>query len=109
MDNHTAAVALGRKGGSVSSERKAAAARANGAKGGRPRTDDRFVYNPMVARRCPRCNQTNSQFTEGGRTYPHGPEGPVVESTKAHRTINCVNCGHSWRGKLTRTERGIEE
>jgi hypothetical protein len=32
-----AAAALGRKGGSVKSERKAAASRANGKKGGRPR------------------------------------------------------------------------
>lgn len=34
-----AAVALGRKGGAVSSDAKAAAARLNGAKGGRPRAD----------------------------------------------------------------------
>ena len=33
---HAAAVALGRKGGSVRSEAKAVAARANGKKGGRP-------------------------------------------------------------------------
>jgi len=35
---HPAAVALGRLGGKTSSPKKAAAARANGAKGGRPRT-----------------------------------------------------------------------
>jgi hypothetical protein len=34
-----AAALLGRKGGSVKSERKAAASRANGKKGGRPRKE----------------------------------------------------------------------
>lgn len=37
-DLHNAAATLGRKGGSVKSERKAAAARENGRKGGRPAT-----------------------------------------------------------------------
>lgn len=36
---HPAAVALGRLGGAAKTRRKAAAARANGAKGGRPRKD----------------------------------------------------------------------
>lgn len=35
-----AAVALGRKGGKVTSDAKAEAARANGKKGGRPRKSD---------------------------------------------------------------------
>lgn len=70
--------------------------------------NDLVVYNPIVARRCPRCHKINSQFTEGGRTYPDGPDGEVVESKLAHRSIICVECGHKWRGKLTRSERGIE-
>jgi hypothetical protein len=37
MDISKAAAALGKKGGSVKSERKAAAVRENGKKGGRPR------------------------------------------------------------------------
>ena len=37
MEIHEAAKVLGRKGGSVKSEKKAAAARENGKKGGRPR------------------------------------------------------------------------
>jgi hypothetical protein len=37
MAKNPHAVALGRQGGSVSSDRKAAAARKNGKKGGRPR------------------------------------------------------------------------
>jgi len=37
MAKHPAAVALGKLGGAVRSDKKAAAARKNGAKGGRPR------------------------------------------------------------------------
>ena len=40
-DIHAAAVALGRKGGSVTSEAKARAARENGKKGGRPKEEER--------------------------------------------------------------------
>lgn len=50
-----AAVALGRKGGKQSSEAKAAAAKANGAKGGRPRI------------RCKDCRRTEEKKTAGGR------------------------------------------
>ena len=39
VQKNRAAVALGRKGGKVTSEAKAAAAKANGKKGGRPRKD----------------------------------------------------------------------
>lgn len=66
---------------------------------------DRIIYNPMVARRCPRCHKTNSCFTEGGRLQQFDT---VVENPRAQRSIICVNCGHKWRGKLTRSERGIE-
>lgn len=38
MEIHEAAKVLGRKGGSVKSEKKAAAARENGKKGGRPKS-----------------------------------------------------------------------
>jgi len=62
------------------------------------------VYNPMVARRCPRCNKTNTQFTEGGRLIAYGE---TVENPSAQRTIVCVACGHKWRGRLTRSERGV--
>lgn len=70
--------------------------------------EDRHIYNPMVARRCPRCHRLNTQFTEGGRLYPLGADGPVVENQRASRDIICVNCGHKWRGRLTRSERGLE-
>ena len=43
-----AAVALGRKGGSVTSRAKAEAARANGSKGGRPRKVRRPTPRPSV-------------------------------------------------------------
>ena len=39
ITKNPAAVALGRRGGSVTSDAKAAAVRANGAKGGRPKKD----------------------------------------------------------------------
>jgi hypothetical protein len=38
MSKHPAAVALGKLGGSVTSDKKAAASRENGKKGGRPRS-----------------------------------------------------------------------
>lgn len=65
------------------------------------------VYNPMVARRCPRCHKVGSQFTEGGRILDAQGE-TVGENTKATRHIVCVHCGHKWTGRLTRSERGIE-
>lgn len=68
---------------------------------------ERIIYNPMVARRCPRCGKFNSCFTEGGRLLNTKGE-TVGENTKAVRAIVCVNCGHKWIGRLTRSERGIE-
>lgn len=48
-----AAVALGRKGGRVRSDAKAAASRANGAKGGRPRKLPALSRTPLCAFRDP--------------------------------------------------------
>jgi len=45
MEIHEAAKVLGRKGGSVKSEKKAAAARENGKKGGRPRKNKEEAIN----------------------------------------------------------------
>lgn len=57
------AVALGRRGGAVSSPEKAAAARANGQKGGRPRK--------AVERRaaCPECERSNGPHFRGACSH----------------------------------------
>jgi DNA-directed RNA polymerase subunit RPC12/RpoP len=67
----------------------------------------RHIYNPMVARRCPRCGKFNTQFTEGGRLLNAAGE-TVGENMKARRAIICVSCGHRWIGRLTRSERGAQ-
>lgn len=46
MKKNKAAAALGRKGGKKKSDRKSAAARANGAKGGRPALVHAVTYKP---------------------------------------------------------------
>lgn len=66
--------------------------------------DRPIIYNPQVIRTCPRCRERFYQFTEGGRVVVRGT---VVENQRATRNIVCVACGHKWRGRLTRSERGI--
>jgi hypothetical protein len=56
-----AAAALGKKGGSSKSERKAEASRKNGRKGGRPRRDPTF------------CTEHNAYFVECGK-LGHGED-----------------------------------
>jgi hypothetical protein len=74
---------------------------------------DQIVYNPKVARTCPRCHKYNTQFTEGGRIEvvvdqkSDPPEISVIENPSAVRNIVCAACGHRWYGRLTRSERGI--
>jgi len=73
-DKNPHAVALGRRGGRVKSQAKAAAARANGVKGGRPR-------KPVAKSRIP-----NGWFLHD--RHERGLDGPtVLRKTKKHAWI----------------------
>lgn len=65
-----------------------------------------------VSRRCPRCRGSFYHFVNRPKPdlYPDVPvhEWPPEDiPTKVYN--HCADCGHDWRGRLTRCERGIED
>jgi hypothetical protein len=62
-----AAVALGRRGGLATSPAKAAASKANGAKGGRPRHSRRTFEQTAI---CPKCGGRMALFVLDGAVVP---------------------------------------
>lgn len=75
---NAAAVALGRRGGKVRTEAKAAAARANGAKGGRPpKLKSRFAENELDIHHIAAPQSVPLVFNVLVRGY-HRPIAPVV-------------------------------
>lgn len=67
-----------------------------------------------VDRRCPRCHghfyhQVETPKTDNEDLMGISLERWPSESIPAKVKIFCTNCGHTWKGRLKRDERGLED
>jgi DNA-directed RNA polymerase subunit M/transcription elongation factor TFIIS len=62
-----------------------------------------------ISRKCPRCREKRNHLVEqpkdGNDTPLHRRDTPDIP---VKVWVNCAECGHRWRGRLSRVERGYE-
>ena len=88
-DLSAAAAALGRKGGQSTSERKAAASRENGKRGGRPRKDRTMAGYDVLY-----CGKCGAELPEVATVYRGGPRDD-------EREVERLACKHQGDGGVT--------